>query len=54
MLLGRQPLPPLDEAEGEGLREFLVDELPKLVRGLSYLRFLPVQTPMSLVAVETG
>jgi hypothetical protein len=42
VLLGRQPLPPLDEAEREGLREFLVEELPKLVRGLSYLRFLLV------------
>lgn len=42
VLLGRQPLPPLDEAEREGLREFLVDELPKLVCGLSYLRFLLV------------
>jgi hypothetical protein len=42
VLLGRQPLPPLDEAEREGLRELLVEELPKLVRGLSYLRFLLV------------
>lgn len=42
VLLGRQPLPSLDEAEREGLRELLVEELPKLVRGLSYLRFLLV------------
>lgn len=41
-LLGRQPLPPLDEAESEGLREFLTEELPKLVLGISYLRFLLV------------
>lgn len=42
VLLGRQPLPPLDEAERDGLAEFLVEELPKLLRGLSYLRFLLV------------
>lgn len=42
ILLGRHPLPPLDEAELEGLKELLEDELPRLLRGVSYLRLLLV------------
>lgn len=40
ILLGRFPLPPLDEAEEAGLEEFLSDLLPSFLRDVPYVRIL--------------